>query len=141
MIDNKIFYFNKIKIFFKHTDYFGFVHPYNYLEWTSYVREAFFSEKCGNFKEVLDSNIKMMTAEISSIAHEESAFGDEIEAQFTCNKIKKVSFDVHIKFINHRINRLVCETFHTLVFVDAASEKFTLIPEGIRNAIIEYQEP
>ena len=36
-VTHKIFTFDKIVVFFKHTDYHGFVHPYNYLEWMSYL--------------------------------------------------------------------------------------------------------
>lgn len=135
-----IFTFNQLEVFFKHTDYYGFVHPYNYFEWTSYVREAFFSQKCGDFEAVLNSPIKMMTAKINADLKGDSKFGDMIEAYFTTARIKKVSFDVIIKFFNKRLKKLVCETQHTLVFVDSRTEKFTDIPEPIRTAVLKYQE-
>ena len=137
---NKIFTFNKIIVFFKHTDYHGFVHPYNFFEWTSYVREAFFSEVCFGIREILNSPVKMMTAKISGTMHFDSAFGDVIEAQFTVCKIKRVSFDVIVKFFNKRLRQLACETHHTLVFVDSNTQGFTEIPEGIKDAIVRFQE-
>ena len=135
-----IFTFDKFKVFFKHTDYYGFVHPYNYFEWTSYVREAFFSQMCGDFQVILNSPIKMMTSKINADLKADSKFGDEIEAYFTTLKIKKVSFDVIVRFFNKRLNENVCETQHTLVFVDARTGRFTNIPEFIKTAVVKYQE-
>ena len=139
-ISGKVFVYDKFCIFFKHTDYYGFVHPYNYLEWTSYVREAFFSEMCEDFRSVLNSPIKMMTAKIQSQLLDDSRFGDCLEGRFTTTRIKKVSFDVVTRFFNKRIEKVVCETVHTLVFVDERSQKFTSIPENIKDAIVHYQE-
>lgn len=138
--ETNIFVFDRFEVFFKHTDFYGFVHPYNYFEWTSYVREAFFSQMCGDFEIVLNSPIKMMTAKISIDIKGESRFGDRIEAHFTTTKIKKVSLDVIVRFFNKRVQSIVCETQHTLVFVDSKSEKFTNIPELIRVAVSKYQE-
>ena len=135
---NKIFIFDKIKIFFKHTDYYGFVHPYNYLEWTSYVREAYFSEICQDFKAIIESKVKMMTSKISLAMYEDSMFGDNIEARFVTSKIKKVSFDVIIQFYNKRLQKNVAETQHTLVFVDSSTMQFTTIPQALKDVIIDY---
>ena len=138
--ETNIFVFDRFEVFFKHTDFYGFVHPYNYFEWTSYVRESFFSQMCGDFESVLNSSIKMMTAKISADLKGESKFGDRMEARFTTTRIKKVSFEVIIRFFNKRVQNVVCETQHTLVFVDSKSEKFTNIPEPIRLAVLKYQE-
>ena len=135
---NKVFIFDKIKVFFKHTDYHGYVHPYNYLEWTSYVREAFFSEVCDVFKAIIESKVKMMTSKISLTMHEDSVFGDNLEGRFVTSKIKKVSFDVIIQFYNSGLQKIVSETQHTLVFVDSATGQFAAIPEGLKSVIVGY---
>jgi len=135
-----IFVFDKIQVFFKHTDFYGVTHPYNYFEWTSYVREAFFSKMCGDFESVLNSPIKMMTAKINADLRGDSKFGDKLEAHFTAAKIKRVSFDVIVRFFNERANQIVCETQHTLVFVDSRTDRFTDIPESIKTAVLKYQE-
>ena len=140
IIARKIFVFDKIMVFFKHTDYHGFVHPYNYLEWTSFVREAFFSEVCKSFREILYSPVKMMTAKIHSTMHADAVFGDSIMAKFTVFRIKKVSFDVVVRFFRKSDNKFLCETRHTLVFVDSNSEKFTAIPQDLNHAILDYEE-
>jgi len=138
--EHKIFIFDRIKVFFKHTDYYGYVHPYNYLEWTSYVREAFFSQMCGDFYSILDSPIKMMTSKINLTMYDDCVFGDEIEARFTTLKIKKISFDVIVRFIKKKTPKVICETQHTLVYVDSRSQKFNDIPKGIKDAVVEYEE-
>jgi len=137
---NKIFVYDKLRIFFKHTDYYGVVHPYNYLEWTSYVREAFFSEMCGDFRRILESPIKMMTTKIELSGLKDSLFGDDIEGRFTTTQIKKVSFDVIVRFFNKRKKIVVCETRHTLVFVDSDTQRFATIPENIKNSIVFFQD-
>ena len=138
--NHKTFTFDKIQIFFKHTDYHGYVHPYNYLEWTSYVREAFFQKTVPNFREILDQSIKMMTARISSEFFVDSAFGDFLEARMTIAKIKKVSFDVIVRFFKEVGNQMVCTTRHTLVFVDSETQKFADIPFDLKKAVSQYQE-
>ena len=67
-------------------------------------------------------------------------FGDKIEAHFTTSKIKRVSFDVIIRFFNKRSKQIVCETQHTLVFVDSRTDQFTDIPKLIKTAVLKYQE-
>jgi len=61
-------------------------------------------------------------------------------SQFTTARIKKVSFDVIVRFFNKRLRKIVCETQHTLVFVDSGSQKFTSIPEAIKISVVKYQE-
>ena len=136
----KTFIYDRITIFFKHTDYHGLVHPYSYLEWTSYVREAFFSENCGDFRKIIGSKIKMMTAKIQVSTYDDCIFGDLVQAQLTVAKVKRVSFDVIVKFVNMSINQVTAETRHTLVFLDSESNQFTNVPENIRTAIESYQE-
>jgi len=138
--NNKIFVYDKLRVFFKHTDYYGAVHPYNFLEWTSYVREAFFSEMCGDFRKILESPIKMMTAKIELCTLGNSSFGDDIEGRFTTAQIKKVSFDVVVRFYNRQKNMVVCETRHTLVFIDSATQRFAAIPDNIKDAIVFYKD-
>lgn len=137
---SNIFIYDKFEVFFKHTDYYGCLHPYNFFEWTSYVREAFFSQLCGDFRNVLNSPIKMMTAKIHAEIKNDSKFGDVIEARFTTSRIKKVSFDVTVRFFNKRLEKIVCATQHTLVFVNSNTHTFTKIPDGIRSAVIKYEE-
>ncbi len=140
MTGNKAFIFDKLGIFFKHTDYQGFLHPYNFFEWMSYTREAYFSQVCSDFHNILESPIKMMTAKVDAMLYDDGFFGDSIEAKLTITKIKKVSFDVIIRFFNKMSTKLICETRHTLVFVDSRTNAFTTIPKGLADAIVEYQE-
>lgn len=134
------FIFNNIQVFFKHTDYYGFVHPYVYFEWTSYVREAFFQETVPNFLEVLNRPIKMMTVKIACENSDDLIFGDKVEARLTVAKQKKVSFDMIVRFHSAFKQKVVCETTHTIVFVDSINGKFAPIPTELYNVIVNYQE-
>ncbi len=134
------FILGSLCIFFKHTDLYGYVHPYNFLEWTSYVREAFFQETVANFTEVLRRPVKMMTVRISSSLLQDSEFGDQIEARLSVDKIKKVSFDMIVRFYNVSKGTLVCMTRHTVVFVDTEAEGFAPIPSEMADVIIHYRE-
>lgn len=136
----KRFLFKNLKVFYKHTNFYGVAHPYNFYEWTSYVREAFFSELSPDFRELTMSSIKMMTSKIALEMQGDSIFGDEIEAEFTATRIRHTSFDVIVRFINKRTHEQVCRTQHTLVFLDSKTNTFTDIPESIKNAISYYQE-
>ena len=140
ILDSKIFVFDKLVVFFKHTDYHGFIHPYNYFEWTSYVREAFFQETVPDFLEVLSRPIKMMTVKISATVLHDACFGDHIEARLTVGKIKKVSFEMVIRFYSKQQQRVVCETTHTIVFVDSGSGQFAEIPDEMMRVIVHYPE-
>lgn len=136
----KIYTFDRVRVFFKHTDYHGYVHPYNYYEWTSYVRESFFQEIVPGFSGVVERPIKMMTAKISMQLFKQGFFADQISAQFTVVRIKKCSFDVRVRFFNQRCKEPLCMTQHTLVFWDANKGGFAVIPEEIRQEVIKYDE-
>jgi acyl-CoA thioesterase FadM len=136
----KTFVFDKITAFFKHTDCYGFVHPYNFFEWTSYVREAFFQQTVQNFEKILSRPIKMMTVKIAATMFSDTKFGNTIEAKLTVARIKKVSFDMVIRFYNQQIKKVVCETVHTIVFVDSRTGVFADIPIEMKEVIVNYEE-
>lgn len=137
---SRVFIFDKFVVFFKHTNQLGNAHPYNFMEWTSFVREAFFQATVPNFKDVLMRPIKMMTTKIASTILSESEFGDELEARLTVGKIKKVSFDMIIRFVNTRKKKVACETVHTVVFVDSQLGSFADIPKEMMDVIVHYKE-
>jgi len=137
---HKVYRYDKISPFFKHTDYYGFVHPYNYYEWTSYVRERFFQDTVPNFLEVISRPIKMMTSKINCTVCSEAGFGHDFEARLTVGKIKKVSFDMIIRFFDLRQKKIACETQHTVVFVDSRDGAFSPIPLEMQKIIANYIE-
>jgi len=138
---NRVFIFDQLTVYFKHTDYFGFVHPYNYFEWTSYVREAFFQSTVANFEEVISRSIKMMTSKIVCSVLADARFGDKIEARLTIAKRKKVSFDMITRFYNATRQVVSAETVHTVVFVDSVAGDFAMIPPEMMNVIVYYEDP
>jgi YbgC/YbaW family acyl-CoA thioester hydrolase len=132
------FAFKGLTIFFKHTDYYGLIHPYNFFEWTSYIRESFFQTTLPNFQQILERPIKMMTVKISCEIHSNAQFGDVLEARLTVGKIKKVSFDMLISFFDAATQKKVAATAHTVVFVDSQTERFADIPAEMQNVIVNY---
>ena len=138
---NNIYLYDKIKIYFKHTDFHGNLHDYNFFEWTSHVRESFFSDKCRDLAGVLKSSVAMMTSKIELQVFGESRFADEIVAHLSATKVKKVSCDLIINFYNKRLNEFIAATKHTLVFADQKTNGFASIPDSLKPAMIEYSEP
>lgn len=139
-MENKIFIFDRSGVFFKHTDFNGFLHPYNYFEWTSYARESYFQETVPNFEDVLNRPIKMMTTKIELALFVNATFGDVFDARLTVSKIKKVSFDMIVRFYNRRKELVSAETRHSIVFVDTEKSSFAPIPEEMLRVITNYQE-
>lgn len=139
-MEKKIFIFDRAGVFFKHTDFNGFLHPYNYFEWTSYAREDYFQETVSNFQEVLDRPIKMMTTKIELNVFQKATFGDVFDARLTVSKIKKVSFDMIVRFYNRRKEEISAETRHSIVFFDTNKNSFAPIPEEMIRVINNYQE-
>lgn len=139
-MNKQVFIFPNIYVFFKHTNYYGQVHPYNYYEWTSYVREHFFQSMAPNFSEVVARPIKMMTSKISLQLFKDGEFGEQIEARFTTKRIKKCSFDVLVKFYKKNGEALLSQTQHTLVFWNSKNGGFAEIPGEIKKAVLRYDE-
>ncbi|HCR71115.1 MAG TPA: hypothetical protein DIW23_06700 [Anaerolineae bacterium] len=139
-MENKIFIFDRAGVFFKHTDFNGFLHPYNYFEWTSYARESYFQETVPNFEDVLNRPIKMMTTKIELSLFVNATFGDVFDARLTVSKIKKVSFDMIVRFYNRRKELVSAETRHSIVFIDTERSTFAPIPEEMLRVITNYQE-
>lgn len=82
----------------------------------------------------------MMTTKIELKMISDCVFGDDVEARLTVSKLKRVSFDVVVRFTNRQTDKLAAETRHTLVFVDSIANQFTPIPENIKSPILDYRE-
>ena len=98
MESHKIFSFDKVTIFFIHTDYHGYVHPYNYFEWMSYVREAFLSKVLSSVSEGQIAPLSMVTVNVDYNYLADARFGDEIEAVIFTENVRRISFDVVYEF-------------------------------------------
>jgi len=138
---HKIFIFDKLTVFFKHTDYHGFVHPYNYLEWMSYSREAFFQEMVPNFMDVCSRNIKMVTSSVQYQQNKDARFGDGIVVRIHSEKVKRLSFDVIFEFYKYKIENsaLLGMGRQRLTFIDAELGRPALIPEELKKVVLEYE--
>lgn len=133
------FTYDKLVVFFKHTDYQGFVHPYNYLEWMSYTREAFFQELVPNFLELCDRDIKMVTASVEFESAGDAIFGDRITVKIYSERVKRLSFDVVFIFSCEERKTTLGTGRMRLTFLDAATGRPTQIPTELKEAVLRFE--
>lgn len=138
--NHKIFTFDKIQVFFKHTDYHGFVHPYNYLEWMSYVREAYFQELVPNFLELCNRDIKMVTVMAEFQLVEDAIFGGHVTCKIYSENVKRVSFDVVFEFYRQEHDVLLGKGRQCLTFLDGQTGRPARIPEELKNVVLLYEK-
>ena len=135
----RIFTYDKLIVFFKHTDYQGFVHPYNYLEWMSYAREAYFQELVPNFLELCDRDIKMVTALVEFELLSDAIFGDRIICKIYAEDVKRISFDVVFEFYHQITGRLLGKGRQRLTFLDGQIGRPARIPEELKSVVLQYE--
>ena len=126
-----IFIYDKIKVFFKHTDYHGFVHPYNFLEWMSYAREAFFKNVLPTYQLESNRSINMVTVRMECDYLADARFGDDIEILIFTEHVKRFSFDVVFEFYRRPSQELLGIGRQTIAFLQSETAKPSSIPEGL----------
>ena len=136
---HRIFTFDKITVFFKHTDYHGFVHAYNYLEWMSYAREAFFQDLVPNFLELCERNIKMVTAVVEFRHLADAIFGDQVVVKIYSENVKRLSFDVIFEFCRKKDSLMLGKGLQRLTFLDAEAGRPVRIPEELKSAVLMFE--
>ena len=136
---SKIFTFDRLIVFFKHTDYYGFVHPYNYFEWMSYTREAYFQELVPNFLELCNRNIKMVTAFVELELFNDGIFGDQIICKIYSENVRRLSFDVIFDFSDKTKGTLLSKGRQRLTFLDAETARPARIPDELKNVVIQFE--
>lgn len=137
--DHKIFTFDKIRVFFKHTDFHGFVHPYNYLEWMSYTREAYFQDLIPNFLELCQRDIKMVTALVDFEILNDAVFGDHVICKIYSENVRRLSFDVIFEFSLEHNNLLLGRGKQRLTFLNVQDSRPARIPEELKTIVIQYE--
>lgn len=136
---HKIFTYDAIRVFFKHTDYHGFVHPYNYLEWMSHTREAYFQDLVPNFLELAQGNIKMVTAETEFTPLADACFGDRIAVQIYSENVRRLSFEVVFEFLRQRDKTLLGRGRQRLTFLEGGTGRPARIPEELKRVVLELE--
>ena len=136
---HEIYTYDQTRVFFKHTDYHGFVHPYNYLEWMSYARESYFQDLVPNFLEICDRDIKMVTAEVSISYLSEAIFGDGISIRIFAENVRRLSFEVIFDFFRKKDGSCLAKGRQTLTFLDAATGRPGRIPEELKQNVLLYE--
>jgi acyl-CoA thioesterase FadM len=136
---HKIYTFDKIRVFFKHTDYYGYVHPYNYLEWMSYVREAYFQDLVPNCLELCQKDIKMVTmlAEYKRVG--DAIFGDCIYVEIHSENVRRISFDVIFSFFKTSERKKLGEGRQRLTFISAMTGHPEKIPDELKKFVLQYE--
>ena len=130
--NHNIFIYDHIKVFFKHTDYYGLVHQYNYLEWMSYAREAFFNKIFPAFMtDDILTTISMVTIKAEYEHYNDAKFGDEISIIIYTENVRRVSFDVIFEFYNKASNNKLGLGKQTLVFLQRESTRPAYIPNEL----------
>lgn len=139
MSGHRIFEFDKIGVFFKHTDYHANTHPYNYFEWMSFAREAYFQELVPNFYELCQKSIRMVTANVELSILEDAKFGDHVRVQIYSQFVKRLSFEVVFYFYRMNDNKCLASGKQRLTFLDSFSGKPTLIPQELKEVVLQFE--
>lgn len=138
--NHKTYVYDQIRVFFKHTDYHGFVHPYNFLEWMSYTREAYFQDLVPNFLELTQRNIKMVTAEVEFEPLRDVIFGDQIAVKIYSENVRRLSFDVIFEFFRANDGALLGRGRQRLTFLDGETGRPARIPEELKSVVLLYEK-
>ena len=136
----RVFTYDQIRVFFKHTDYHGYVHPYNYLEWMSYTREAYFQDLVPNFLELCQRNIKMVTADVEFTLLADAVFGDGVVIRIHSENVRRLSFDVVFEFFRQQDDACLGKGRQRLTFLDAETGRPARIPEELKAVVLLYEK-
>ncbi len=130
--EHNFFVYDQVKVFFKHTDFYGFVHQYNFLEWMSYAREAFFSNLFPAFS-TNDSlkEISMVTIKANYDYYDDAKFGDDIQIVIFTENVRRISFDVIFEFYKKKSHAPLGVGRQTLVFLKRNSTRPAFIPQEL----------
>lgn len=129
--NHTIFVYDRIKIFFKHTDYHGFVHPYNYLEWMSYAREAFFNKILPSYRFDEERPTVMVTVKMQYSYRGDARFGDDIDILIFTEHVRRFSFDVVFEFYVKKDNKMIGVGKQTIAFLQRETHKPASIPDDL----------
>ena len=126
-----IFIYDRITVYFKHTDYYGFVHAYNYLEWMSYAREAFFKKIFPAFSGEDANQYNIVTTKVTHEYLSDAKFGDEIKIVIFTENVRRASFDVIFEFYVKADDKKLGAGRQTLVFLNTKTMRPTFINDNL----------
>lgn len=126
MIELNPFVFDKTTVYFRHTDFYGAVHPYYYMEWMSYAREACFLAHIPDFLEML-KQLAIVTMDIEMSFYGDAHFADRIKILMYAERIRKSNFGLRYEYYKND-SELIVVAQQTVVMLHLQSNRFARIP-------------
>jgi len=125
-------------IYFEDISPSGKVHLEKLAEWMAMARERYFRKTCPDHLKFIENPVRMFTSNISISVIGVSEWADRVEAVLSTAKIKKISFEMHIDFLNKRTNQVIAKACQKVVFIDSSTLKFANIPSDMASVIVGY---
>jgi acyl-CoA thioesterase FadM len=101
-------------------------------------RERFFKATCHDHLWLAERKVYIFTVSMSIEVLAPSGWADVIKANINTANIKKVSYEVLFDFINTRTNDLIAKGCQKVAILQGGTERFSPIPDDIKNVIIDY---
>lgn len=125
-------------VYFEDVSPSGKIHLERLMEWMSIAREKYFKTTCPDHLAFVESPVKMFTTNTSITVMGASKWADKITGVLTTANIKKVSFEMHIDFLNQRTNETIAQTMQKVAFINIDAKKFTDVPVDMKSVIVNY---
>jgi len=132
---------SEFDVYFEDLSPSGKIHLEKIAEWMSMTREQYFKATCPEHLKFAKSSVVMFTSNISISVLGRSRWADKVKAILTTANIKKISFEMHIDFLNQRTQEIVVQGRQRVVFLNTETQKFTGIPEDMSGVITNYLKP
>ncbi len=129
---------SKFEVYFEDISPSEKVHLEKLVEWMSMAREKFFKETCPKHKNFINGSTRMFTTDLSLNITGCAKWTDSITSILTTEKIKKISFQMHLLFRNDRTEETIATGTQKVAFVDSRTQKFTDIPDNMKQIIVKY---
>ena len=127
-------------VYFEDISPSGKIHLEKVVEWMSMAREQYFKSTCPEHLKFVNNPVKMFTSCVSILIPEraQSQWADRITAKLSPANIKKISFEMHIDFLNERTNKVIAKGIQRVAFVNCNTKEFTPIPNDMKCVVEDY---
>lgn len=130
----------EFNVYFEDISPSGRIHLEKISEWMSMAREQYFKVTCPEHLKFVNSPVKMFTSclSISIPDHAQSQWADRIVVRLFPANIKKISFEMHMDFMNGRTGKVVAKGMQRVAFVNCDTKEFMAIPDDMKRAVNSY---
>lgn len=129
----------EFEVYFEDISPAGKIHLEKLAEWMSIAREKYFKTTCLEYFKFVESPVKMFTTNMSISITGHAKWADKIVVTLTSSDIKKISFEINADFKNTRTGEVIAKGVQKVAFVNTKNSSFSVIPEDLRNNIIQYR--